>query len=192
MTTQLPPKPNPVPPFRQTTDNQPTQDMDPQHSPNPQPNPTANPTMGVPTPPLQPSIDDRSTQDVETQYHPNPLPNPAANSTTGATTRKAMPQHIKGCSWLYHIPISGLMIGFTFLHFSYAFSDDLKVTQWWAPILLPLTIVSVGISFVLKPFREDKPYICYLFFQYFSFSWDLRSQRYGTIWTIGRRSLRGS
>ncbi|GMH75197.1 hypothetical protein TrLO_g13284 [Triparma laevis f. longispina] len=46
-----------------------------------------------------------------------------------------------------------------------------KINKFWGWIMLPISMTAMGISFALKPRREDRPYTIFLYAQCFTYAY---------------------
>ncbi|GMH98487.1 hypothetical protein TrVE_jg9990 [Triparma verrucosa] len=60
--------------------------------------------------------------------------------------------------------------GYTAVYAYFAHTRDEKVMEFWGWIIIPISITAMGISFFLKPRREDRAYKVALIFQYVLFA----------------------
>lgn len=100
----------------------------------------------------------------QTVRTPNPVTDP--NPPTPPTSQV----HVTECATIYSVLMACITSSYTLLLFYFAYSNDElekeKISEFWFYIVLPISCMAMGISFFLKPKREDRPYKNFLYAQY--------------------------
>ncbi|GMH98819.1 hypothetical protein TrST_g13130 [Triparma strigata] len=86
------------------------------------------------------------------------------------TAISSAPGHVAECATVYSILMACITTSFTALYVYYARTVDEKVYQFWGKIIIPMSFTAMGISFALKPRREDRTYKIFLVLQFVLFS----------------------
>ena len=118
--------------------------------------------------------------------HPTVLDNPLTTDDTGqpeaeetqecsdngdtTTTISTAPGHVTECATVYSVLMACITTSYTALYAYYARTGDEKVYKFWKWIIAPMAVTAVGISFALKPRREDWAYKVFLVLQYVLFT----------------------
>jgi len=103
-----------------------------------------------------------------------PLPERSSEEKTPTSPREPSgPDHVTECATVYSVLMACGTTGYTALYACFALTEDKQEKDYynfWGWIILPVCFAAMGISFALKPRREDRLYKIGLYLQFFLFA----------------------
>ncbi|GMH79050.1 hypothetical protein TrLO_g7737 [Triparma laevis f. longispina] len=113
-------------------------------------------------------------------------PLPTTPPTPPTTTN-----HVTECATTYSVLMACITTGYAAIYAYFASSSNShgleKLHDFWIWIMLPISVSAMGISFALKPRREDRPYKVFLYAQYFILTYF--AEFLGLFWTPPNTSI---
>ena len=97
------------------------------------------------------------------------LSNPVLVPTPPPSTTPPPPL-ITECANAYSAVCFIITTSYAAVHVVFVQTSSMKMIKFYAWCITPLCVLSMGISFLLKPRRKDKPYLFFLYSQYFIFT----------------------
>lgn len=117
----------------------------------------------------------------------SPLPTTPPTPPTPPTTTN----HVTECATIYSVLMACITTGYAAIYAYFASSSNSrgleKLHDFWIWIMLPISVSAMGISFALKPRREDRPYKVFLYVQYFILTYF--AEFLGLFWTPPNTSI---